>query len=500
LLPTPQDFGSVVVGQSSSAIIFTFTNNSAASEIITSIVTVSGMNSTEFQQPPPGDCNPSIVPARSSCIISFVFSPTTPGPASAQVQVSSTDATNPVLTLSLTGTGLADTTTATLTPTSWIFPSTTVGSSSASMQFTLTNTGNSAISNIQPGVNGDFAVTPNCPINPATLAPGASCPINVVFSPSGPGTRTGTLTVQSTSSSNPLTASLIGNGVPPVTGLVLSTNALSLGSYEVGAGASPTMAVTLTNDDPTTITFIAPFGAGGDAFPVTGNFSQANTCAQTLTSGATCTANISFTPTATGLSTGSLRVQSTASNGTQTLGLSGNGTDYAMTTTTPSVTVVQGSTATYRITFTPISGYSNTITLGCTGLTAAGTSCAGNGTAFLGPAATVNFNVTTTPKNIGGIIGNGLAPKTLATHASWWIAAFGLLLLALAGRTRRLARAVGLLALLLGLLWPTGGCSGKQPTPDPNATVPGTYTFTLTGVDTLQQPKTLTLTLVVTGQ
>lgn len=508
LTPTPsQDFGSVVVGQSSAPFTFIFKNNSGATESVSSVIL---SNPGEFAQqsgPVLTTC-PTIVVSNGSCTINIVFSPSATGPRSSTLTVNSNDATNPVLTVSLTGTGVAATTTATLTPSGTVtFPSTTVGSSSPSTQFTLTDTGNTAIGNIAPGVSGDFAVTPiNCPASPATLAPGANCNINVVFSPSAPGTRTGTLTVQSTSSSNPLTVSLTGNGVPPVTGLVLSTNALSLGSYEVGAGTSPTMPVTLTNDDPGTITFTAPFGAGGDAFPVAGNFSQSNTCAQTLASGATCTANISFAPTATGTRIGSLTVQSNASNGTQTLTLSGNGTDYAVSTTTPSVTVVQGSTATYRITFTPISGYSNTITMGCTGLTAAGASCAGNGTAFLGPATTVNFKVTTTPKNIGGIVANGLAPggptsHATASHATGWISAFGLLLLAFAGRTRRLAQAAGLLALLLGLLWPTGGCSGKQPTPDPNATVPGTYTFTLTATDPLQlQPKTLTLTLVVTGQ
>ncbi len=388
-----------------------------------------------------------------------------------------------MLTLSLTGTGVAATTTATLTPASWTFPSTTVGNSSTGEQFTLTNTGNTAIGNIQAGITGDYSATPNCPASPAMLAPSATCTINVVFSPSAAGTRTGTLTISSTSSSNPLSASLTGTGISAVSGLTLSTYALSMGSYERGAGSSPAMAVTLTNNDPSTIAFSAPVGAGGVPFPVVGDFAQRNNCGQTLAAGVTCSANITFTPTATGTRIGSLTVQSSASNGTQTLTLSGNGTDYAVTTTTPSVTVVQGSTATYRITFTPISGYSNTITMGCTGLTAAGTSCAGNGTAFLGPAATVNFNVTTTPKNLYGVIANGLAPNMGTGYAPWLMTACSLLLLALAGRTRRLARAAGFLALLLGLLWPAGGCSGKQPTPDPDATAPGTYSFTLTGVD-----------------
>jgi hypothetical protein len=273
-----------------------------------------------------------------------------------------------------------------------------------------------------------------------------------------------------------------------------------MGNYEINAGSSPPMPVILTNNDPTTITFAAPLGANGVAFPVTGNFSQTNTCSQTIASNASCIMSVLFTPTATGTGTGTITINSTSSTGTQVLGLSGIGTDYTIATTTPSVTVVQGSTATYSIAFTPIDGYSNTITLGCSGLAIPGTSCAGNATVTLGPGKTVNFHVTTTPKNYNGVLANGLAPNAWGVRATWAMGACGLLLLVLAGRTRRLARSAGLFALLLALLWPTGGCSGKQPVPDPDATPPGTYTFSLTTADPIQQPRTLALTLVVTGQ
>jgi hypothetical protein len=499
--PSPQDFGSVVSGQTSAPIIFTFTNNSAAMENVSS---VTSSNVNEFpQQGGPGTGCPNNVAAHSTCTISVTFTPSATGLQGSTLTVTSNDAAFPVLTESLSGTGVAATTTATLLPASWTFPSTIDGNTSASKQFTLTNTGNTAIGNIQIGATGDYSVTPiTCLASPATLAPSASCTIDVAFSPTPPGggTRTGTLTVSSTSSSNPLTASLTGTAVSNLTGLTLSTNALSMGNYEISAGSSSPMPVVLTNNDPTTITFAAPVGANGVAFPVTGNFSQTNTCSQTIASNASCIMSVFFTPTVTGTRTGTITVNSTSSTGTQALGLSGIGTDYTLTTTTPSVTVVQGSTATYAIAFAPIDGYSNTITLGCSGLAVPGTSCAGNATVTLGPGKTVSFHVTTTPKNYNGVIANGLAPNALGTHATWIMGLCGLLLLLLAGRTRRLARTAGLLALLLAMLWPTGGCSGKQPVPDPDATPPGTYTFSLTAADPIQQPKTLALTLVVTGQ
>jgi hypothetical protein len=498
LTPPTQDFGSIVVSQSSSPIVFTFTNTSLVSEQVSSI-TASNSPVSDFTVSG-GNCNSAVngVAAGNSCTINIVFTPAATGPASSTMTVTYTPAggASQMATASLTGTGIPSTTTSTLTPSSATFNSTVIGNTSPSVQFVLTNTGNTTIGDILFSVTTGFSATPLCGAQPVTLAPGASCDINVSFSPTTAGSNTGKLTVQSTSSSSPLTASLTGTGISNLSGLTLSTDALSFSGTEIGATSSPST-VTLTNNDPGTITFTAPHGANGDAFPVSGNFNATNTCAQTLAAGASCQAIIAFAPTTTGILTGSLTVNSTASNGTQTLLLSGNGTDYTLATTTPSVTVVQGSTATYSIQLTPVSGYSNTISLSCTGLNAVGTSCS-TPTATLGPAATVNFTITTTPKNLFGVIGNGFAPTT--TRATWFVALCSLLLLALAARPRRLARAAGLLALLLTLLMPSSGCSGKQPTPDPDATQPGTYTFTLNAIDSAQRNKTLSLTLVVTSQ
>jgi len=500
LTPPTHDFSNVVIGQSSSAVTFTFMNNSSASDTITSV----SSSDPQFEQPPGTVCNPIIVPAHDSCILTITFTPSANGLQSSTLTVNSTDAINPVVTASLTGNGVAAVTSATLSPPLQTFPSTSVGSSSIAEPFTLTNTGNTAIGNITSNASGDYSATPICG-TPAALAVGASCTIDVVFRPSASGTRTGTLTVNFSNNSGPaLTSSLTGTGIPPVTGLTLSTNALSMGSYQVGAGASPAMAVTLTNNDPSTVTFTAAVGANGLTFPVSGDFAQTNNCPHTLAAYASCSASITFTPMATGIRNGLMTVQSTASNGTQTLGLSGNGTDYTMTAATPSVTVPQGSTAVYRISLSPVSGYTGSINLYCTGLHAVGTSCTGNNTVTLGPVSTVNFSVTTTPKNYGGVIANGVAPSISTTTAAgrmgWILTGASLLLLALAGRIRRLAKAAGLLALLLALLWPTGGCSGKQPTPDPDATMPGTYSFILTGIDAAGDTKSLPLTLVVTAQ
>ncbi len=494
-MPGSYDFGTVILGQSSSPVSFTITNSSSTTQIVNSIY-ISPLGS-DFTTPNSANC--TSVPAGGSCTFTIVFSPTAVGTRNATLNVDY-GTSSQIYTSALTGTGLAATTTATLTPASANFGSIVVGNSSSGQQFTLTNTGNTAIGSIVAAVSGDFSATYGC----STLAPGATCTINVVFTPSTAGARTGTLTVNSTSSTSPLTAPLTGTALSNLRGLTLSTYSLNLGSYEVTAGASGTAAssplpISVTNNDTATVTFSQPATGSGIAFPVTGDFLSNNNCSQTLAAGATCRLNLYFRPSTTGTRIGSLTIVSNASNGTQTLALSGNGTDYTMAANPGTITVTQGGTAIFPITLTPISGYSNTIYFGCSGLTAAGTSCASL-QATLGPATTVNFKISTTPKNLYGVIAGNIAPSSFRSIATWVLGVCGLLALVIVGRTRRLARTAGLLTLLLALLWPSGGCSGKQPTPNPDATPPGTYNLTLTAIDGEQQSKTLSLTLVVTAQ
>jgi len=497
LTPASHDFGSVIVGQTSSpATTFTFTNSSSSTEIVQSVY-ISPPGS-DFSTQSSGNC--TTVTAAGSCSFTITFTPTATGSRNATLYVNSNDATSPQLTATLTGTGIAATTTATLTPASANFGSVTVGNSSTAQQFTLTNTGNTTIGNISAGTSGDFSAVYGC----TTLAPSATCTIDVTFLPSAAGSRNGTLTVNSSSSSSPLTAALSGTGLSNLSGLTLSTYALDLGSFEVGAGAygqgaSPAFPVFVTNNDTTAVTFAQPLTSQGIAFPVVGDFLSNNNCGKTLAAGATCGMNLYFKPTTTGTRIGSLTIVSTASNGTQTLTLSGNGTDYTAAGNPDTVTVTQGGTAVFPIVLTPISGYSHPISLSCQALPATGTGCSSL-QATLGPATTVNFSVATTPKNLYGVIGGTAVPGNSRSLRTWLLCLCSLLALVLVGRTRRLARTAGLLALLLALLWPAGGCSGKQPTPDPNATPPGTYTFTVVTIDTLQLTKTVSLTLVVKAQ
>jgi hypothetical protein len=110
--------------------------------------------------------------------------------------------------------------TVTLTPASYAFAATAVGSNSGDspVTFTLTNSTGVTVTGVAisfTGANaGDFSKSTSCA---ATLASSASCQIFVTFTPTATGTRTATLTVSDSDASSPQTSSLSGTAIPSVT-------------------------------------------------------------------------------------------------------------------------------------------------------------------------------------------------------------------------------------------------------------------------------------------
>src|SRR5437762_1249836 len=86
-----------------------------------------------------------------------------------------------------------------LAPTSLDFGNQLLATTSAPMTVTLSKTGTAAFTITSFAASGDFAATSTgasaCPTSPATLAAGANCTINVTFTPTASGARTGTLSL-----------------------------------------------------------------------------------------------------------------------------------------------------------------------------------------------------------------------------------------------------------------------------------------------------------------
>ena len=96
-----------------------------------------------------------------------------------------------------------------LNPGSLSFPATTVGQSSTPESVTLTNTRSEALTIAAVSSSGDFTETNNCG---ATIAASQSCSIQVTFTPSQSGSRTGSLTIADSAPGSPQTVALTGTG------------------------------------------------------------------------------------------------------------------------------------------------------------------------------------------------------------------------------------------------------------------------------------------------
>src|SRR2546429_295562 len=193
-----------------------------------------------------------------------------------------------------------------LAPTSLGLGNQPLATTSAPMTITLTNPGTAALTITSLASSGDFAATSTganaCPTSPATLAAGANCSINVTFTPTASGARTGTLSVAGNAGGSPQTVTLSGNGTAPDVGL--TPTSLDFGNQLLA-----------TTSAPMTITFFfsmmrrPPRSTLLPSATLSRSSTGANACPTspaTLAAGANCSINVTLTPTASGARTGTL--------------------------------------------------------------------------------------------------------------------------------------------------------------------------------------------------
>lgn len=96
-----------------------------------------------------------------------------------------------------------------VSPASLTFAARTVNTTSPAQTVTVTNSGTAAASVASLVAGGDFAQTNTCG---TSIAAGATCTIAVTFTPTAAGTRTGSVTVTSNASNSPTTVALSGTG------------------------------------------------------------------------------------------------------------------------------------------------------------------------------------------------------------------------------------------------------------------------------------------------
>ncbi len=310
--------------------------------------------------------------------------------------------------------------------TSLTFPDTLVGQSSSPQTVTVSNTGGSSFTISSIATSPQFSQTNNCP---SSLAPGATCTVNVVFSPTAVGPQTGTLTFTDTAPGSPHTVTLSGNGVGG-SAVSLAPTGLTFANQVVGTtSAAQTVTLTNTGTGTLTITSIVPTGD----FAITGS-----TCGATLAASANCTFGVTFTPTATGTRTGAVTITDNAADSPQTVGLTGTGiSGAAVTLSTNSlqlpdthvnqtcqpgtVTLTSTGSAPVAISSITVSGqFTETNT--CPASLTPGNSCAV--TVTFAPTTTgaqtgtltITSNAANSPNTVA-LSGNGLAPCFLGSNS-----------------------------------------------------------------------------------
>ncbi len=351
LTPSSLSFGTETVGGTSTAQDITVSNTGSNPATISQVSVIGDFAISA------NTCGSSLA-GQTSCTLSIVFQPVHSGTTYGSVTVTDSAGTQ---TAQLSGTGQSPATD-TVSPTSLTFATQQVGTTSAAQTVTLTNNGDASLAGIQVAVTGDFAAANSCG---TSLTGHSSCSIGVSYVPTQTGAETGTLTVTDVLGSHTVSLSGTGEAGPSVT---LTPSPLTFGGYAVGQTA-PAQTVTLTNNGGVALSSITATTTSG--------FSVAsNTCSGTLAVGSSCAIGVSFAPAAAGAVNGTLTVVVGSSSQTYTVTLEGFGDDFTLgTTSSTSVTVTSGQTATFGLSATPLSGTTGAITFSCSGAPA-GASCA----------------------------------------------------------------------------------------------------------------------------
>jgi Abnormal spindle-like microcephaly-assoc'd, ASPM-SPD-2-Hydin len=291
-----------------------------------------------------------------------------------------------------------------------------VGVESSPLVETVTNnqTVSLTISNI--ATSGDYTQTNTCQ---QPVPAGGTCTIDVYFTPSTTGTRTGTLTVTDNASNSPQTASLTGVGASST--ILLTPSSLAFGNHVVGT-TSTSQNITISNNG------LVNFNVNSIA--ASGGYSETTTCTGvTLAPNQSCTVTVTFTPTIVGSMPGAITVNDTAVGAPHEVTLSGSGllaaslsanltfgaTNVGSTAPVQTMTLTNNGTQTLSFTFATSGDFSavGNGTSPCNGSLAASSKC----TVSVSFTPTINGTIkgnliitqtgSSTPTAVGGLTGTG---------------------------------------------------------------------------------------------
>jgi hypothetical protein len=374
----------------------------------------------------------------------------------------------------------------TFAPSSLQYASQMIGTASQPQTVVVRNIGSAPLSISSITATGDFSETENCG---TSLSAAGSCTLSIIFTPNAPGSRLGTIVIADDAAGAPHSISLSGSAIGAVVNL--SPAGLSFPSTPVGTTTAG-QTLTLANTGNMLLTI--------SSIQLAGDYGQTNNCPATLPATSSCLINVSFTPSVGGVRTGAVTIRTSAAGGPQTVGLSGTGSDFRITSSSNSATVTAGTTASYSVTVASVGGtFSNAVKLSCSGAPAK-TTCSLSTTSVTpgssSAAVTITVNTTANSAELATSRTGGSPP----IYALWMqLPGFGLVGLTLLGTNRRAKKLALLIALFLlvgALLFMSACAGGTGIAPQHQGTTPGTYIITVSGASgSLQHSVPLTLTV-----
>ena len=302
-LPASVTFGNVQVGTSQS-LSDTLSNTGGSSLTITqATVTGAGFSTT-------GLTLPLTLAAGQNATFTVVFNPLTAGSITGSLSLTNSGSSVP-LTIALTGTAVTAGS-LTASPTSIGFGNQQVGIGQTQTE-TLKNTGGEDLTISQATVSGaGFSYTGLT--LPLTLVSNQSTTFGVVFTPTTAAAASGSLSITVSGSSTTVDVALSGTGVTPAT-LTASPTSLTFSNVTVGQNQSQTETIKNTGGINATVSAATVSGTG---FSIAGI-----TAPLTLTPGQSASFSVTFSPTSTSSSSGSVLISSNATNPALSIGLSG---------------------------------------------------------------------------------------------------------------------------------------------------------------------------------
>ena len=284
-------------------------------------VTISSITSSSAQYVVNNGCplTPStLAPNGGQCQVAITFTPSKAATEKGTLTISSSASTK-ALTISMTGAGVADTSTVNVTPTTIAFIPQTVGTTSGFTEAVyVTNAGDENITVSSVTVTTGFSLNNGCT---GVLAPANYCEVEVSFTPTEAKATTGTLTIATTGKPATTKVSLSGTGISSNNSISLSQTNVVFDQQVVGVASQP-QEIYYFNQGATSVTISSVVLTGAD-------FSMSNGCSGTGGPLTSCGIKVTFKPTTTGLRTGTVVITDSDPGSPRTINLSGTGVTAA---------------------------------------------------------------------------------------------------------------------------------------------------------------------------